>query len=209
MNISIERDTIKGKILVALSVMVAAALICSFIFIKSASLIYKIAKRDIENYQYDSAITLLEIIGNYKDSRQKLAQAYYSNGELLYASNDIEGARNNYKKAGGYSDSEKLKKETELILMLQGKWKSIGNGRTVEFDGRYIFSESLGSASQKIVVIDLKSKKIVPEMYLCTVNGKDNYSFYYTIENGKICRYDLESESSEFVKSAVFEKISA
>ncbi len=77
---------------------------------------YAKALLNIENKEYDSAISLLSNLKDFEKSKENLLKAYYLKAEDLFNNKDYNSAITNYKKADGYEDSNNKINASNLML---------------------------------------------------------------------------------------------
>lgn len=223
MSSRIERNTFKGKVLITLSLTIAIILIGAFLFMKSASVMYKIAIHDIETNQYSKAVTLLELVGDYRDSREILKKTYYDYADRLYLEGKFADSKECFIKADGYSDSEKRISETDIMSELQGGWRDEKDiDKALTFDEVLMYSENFSYPTPKdfcetatgfdmscqgIQFIDSEKGRFIPSSYIYGNGERLFYAFYFELcEDGKIHQFTIDEASGKVFETAVLKK---
>lgn len=197
----INRETAKEKILFALSSFAAVVVIGAVLFSKSASLMCKIADYNIQKGNLNSAITILENMGNYKKSRNLLDEAYYKSGEKCYLNNNIIKAKEYFIRAEECPDAERKVSEIDFLLKIQGEWKN-EKGKII-IDGAKISAGSSAfslNEDSSIYIIDTEKSKF-------TFYTSDDYLFYFELgKDGRLHQFNFNEKTDDFFEADVFEK---
>ena len=197
----IDRETVKGKFLFAISSIAAVVVIGAVLFSKSMSLMCKIADYNIQKGNFNSAITILENMGNYKKSRNLLDEAYYKSGEKCYLSNNITEAKEYFIRAEECSDAKIKVGEIDFLLKIQGEWKN-EKGEII-IDGTKASAESSAfslNEDSSIYIIDAEKSKF-------TFYSSDDYLFYFELgKDGRLHQFNFNEKTDNFSEAAVFEK---
>lgn len=75
------------------------------VFVVIPNLKYNKGVSLMESGDYEGAIKAFESLDNYKDSSEKIVEAYYMQGESLLENKDYEGAAKSFELAGTYKDA--------------------------------------------------------------------------------------------------------
>lgn len=161
----------KKKIIILAVICVVALVLVVILFPKIKATIekknmYSSAITYLENKKYQEAINAFRKIDIYKDSQEKLSEAYYKLAETKYKEGDLKAAAENYYSAGNYGDATKKYAATtyEYGKQLVTKWDYI-------------------NASKQFEKIDYEDSKELALLYAqFDTNRYYDHKFYYYAE---------------------------
>ena len=205
MNVNKERKKRKR-----LSIAIWSVLLCLFFSMVAfpnvkMTRMYTQANALLEKGEYDSAIKMYRKVGDYKDSRKNLCEAYYGKAKNLLLNGKKSRALLIFKKLGNYKDSKKYLKrysKTKITAKtieekIQGEWDQVDGTGSVIFHNRSIdFKQGLVRLSG---VYSVNTKKSVIDAKMFTSDGNLLIHLPYSYSNGVLKLMNNRGQS--FVKN--------
>ncbi len=100
------------------SAIAAAAAMLTYVFVIKPLQKYNEAERLFSSGKYDDAIKVFQELGNYRDSEDRIHQAYYAKGDMLVADNNLVGAYYAYFLADVYAGSSEKHEKLKSVLSI-------------------------------------------------------------------------------------------
>ena len=205
-----QRQEIERKKRKRLSIAIWSVLLCLFFSMVAfpnvkMTRMYTQANALLEKGEYDSAIKMYRKVGDYKDSRKNLCEAYYGKAKNLLLNGKKSRALLIFKKLGNYKDSKKYLKrysKTKITAKtieekLQGEWDQVDGTGSVIFHNRSIdFKQGLVRLSG---VYSVNTKKSVIDAKMFTSDGNLLIHLPYSYSNGVLKLMNNRGQS--FVKN--------
>ena len=142
---------------------------------------YNNAEKLLSSGEYDKAISAFKNLGDFKNSENKVAEAYVAKGDYI-------SAINLYNKLG---DKEKVKEYTPLAIDQQVK-----ESKKVARQAK--IGNVIRIGNYEAVVLDKQSDKIL--IMVIRYNGNDSYRNLNTVYN-MIYDYNLSSWKNSYIRS--------
>lgn len=157
----------KKSIIIILSLLVALIILgLSGFFIYTSVIVpnnqYDQAITELENENYDKAISAFKKMGDYKDSKNMILEAYYEKGKSLFDEGSYSEAITAFEKAGNYEDTKDKLAEAKEQAELQSM--------------KLLFSTAYSSCSSSNTTLSSDGLSIC-------IDGEDKYdtSSYYDV----------------------------